>query len=222
MVVAPFPPSHPGNVLNPIIEPWWIRLDKETQGEVYNAFTQSVEPLLLAKAKAQDMLKRKSTVAVQLLHALKDLTKAKLKTLVNIKAGDEVVPEHEEEYGAKDGMKGGKSTVKFKGYVHQKWEEVQALMQLKTHLFLSGKRAKFDALEEFVRLIKNKDELKSNLYVIKDAIKSVKENDAKEPEPELEIKKAISLTKVRGEKSEPHLNTLDDFVKLLKTKKKIN
>ena len=49
-VVAPFPPSHPYSFLNPVIDPWWQKLDKETQKQVYSLW-QNHEPSLFALGK---------------------------------------------------------------------------------------------------------------------------------------------------------------------------
>ena len=46
-IVAPFPPSHPYSFLNPVIDPWWSKLDKETQVKVYDLWEKH-EPSLFA------------------------------------------------------------------------------------------------------------------------------------------------------------------------------
>merc|ERR1712126_115790 len=56
-VVAPFPPSHPYSFLNPVIDPWWQKLDKETQKQVYSLW-QNHEPSLFALAKTMNLVKR--------------------------------------------------------------------------------------------------------------------------------------------------------------------
>ena len=63
LVVVPFafPPTHPFNFLNPIIEPLWLQLDSETQAKVYSVWAHH-EPFLLAKAKSTNLWKRKNIV----------------------------------------------------------------------------------------------------------------------------------------------------------------
>ena len=69
LVVAPFPPTHPYNFLNPIIEPSWLQLDSETQAKVYSVWAHH-EPFLLAKAKSANLWNRKATVSKDALKAL--------------------------------------------------------------------------------------------------------------------------------------------------------
>ena len=118
LVVAPFPPSNPYNSLNPIIEPWWLQLDSETQAKVYSVWAQH-EPYLLAKAKSANLWKRKAIVTKDTFKVLKDLIKAKLKSLISTKADEETVPVHEKEEYSKDGKMMEKSEVKYKSYVQQ-------------------------------------------------------------------------------------------------------
>ena len=47
LTLAPFPQTHPYSFLNPVIDPWWPRLDKQTQMNVY-ALWETHEPSLLA------------------------------------------------------------------------------------------------------------------------------------------------------------------------------
>ena len=185
LVVAPFPPTHPYNFLNTIIEPSWLQLDSETQAKVYSVWAHH-EPFLLAKAKSANLLERKTTVTEDTLKALKELIKAKVKSLISIKADEETIPVHENEEYSKDGIIMEKSEVKYKSYVQQKWEELQGLVQYKSHLFVTGQRAEYEAFEEFVRLLKAKKEtLKPHLHILKEAIKSLKKaNKSKEAETE--------------------------------------
>ena len=47
LVVCPFPASHPYSFLNPVIDPWWAKLDKDTQKQVYSLW-ENHEPSLFA------------------------------------------------------------------------------------------------------------------------------------------------------------------------------
>ena len=160
-------------------------MDSETQAKVYSVWAQH-EPYLLAKEKSANLWKRKAIVTKDTFKVLKDLIKAKLKSLISTKADEETVPVHEKEEYSKDGKMMEKSVVKYKSYVQQKWEELQGLVQYKSHLFVTGYRAEFEAFEEFVKLLKAKKEtLKPNLHILKEAIKSLKKvNKSKEAEIE--------------------------------------
>ena len=46
-VTAPFPETHPYSFLNPVIDPWWAQLDKETQMSIYQLWERH-EPSLFA------------------------------------------------------------------------------------------------------------------------------------------------------------------------------
>ena len=92
--IAPFPPEHPYNRLNPLIDPWWERLDKKTRKEVYSVWTQ-YEPFLLALAKADEILTRKSKVGIEKVHAFEALGAAKIKKLKSILKGEKLVPDVE-------------------------------------------------------------------------------------------------------------------------------
>ena len=50
LVVCPFPASHPYSFLNPVIDPWWAKLDKDTQKQVYSLW-ENHEPSLFALGK---------------------------------------------------------------------------------------------------------------------------------------------------------------------------
>ena len=50
LVTAPFPESHPYSFLNPVIDPWWSQLDKDTQKDIYNLWEKH-EPSLFALSK---------------------------------------------------------------------------------------------------------------------------------------------------------------------------
>ena len=54
---APFPSSHPYSFLNPVIDPWWSQLDKETQKKIYSQWENS-EPSLLHLGNLADNLSR--------------------------------------------------------------------------------------------------------------------------------------------------------------------
>ena len=114
------------------------------------------------------------------------MLKAQVKSLISIKADEETVPVHKNEEYFKNGKMMEKSEIKYKSYVQQKWEELQGLVQYKSHLFVTAHRAEFEAFEEFVRLLKAKKEtLKPNLHILKEAIKSLKKaNKSKEAETE--------------------------------------
>jgi len=56
-VVAPFPPSHTFHFLNPVIDPWWYKLDEESQKEVYS-WWEAKEPYLEALAEAIHLKKK--------------------------------------------------------------------------------------------------------------------------------------------------------------------
>ena len=47
LVMAPFPESHPYSFLNPVIDPWWHKLDQDTQLHLY-ALWETTEPSLFA------------------------------------------------------------------------------------------------------------------------------------------------------------------------------
>ena len=47
LVLAPFPESHPYSFLNPVIDPWWHKLDEQTQIKIY-ALWETTEPSLIA------------------------------------------------------------------------------------------------------------------------------------------------------------------------------
>jgi len=197
LVLAPFGPEHPYNILNPLIDPWWEQLDKKTQKEVYSVWTQ-FEPLLLALAKKDEMLARKVKVGIEKIKAWEALGAAKKKHLKDILKGEELSPDNAE-YDNKEekDKEKTKTKVNLRTYVDERWEELQRLAQYKTHLYTSKLRAKYDALEEFVRLLKNKN-YKHNLKIIKDVIKYAKYY---EPEPEYDVdqKTEQSLPKISKE-----------------------
>jgi len=57
LCVAPFPEDHPYNWANPLIEPWWLKLEPETQKKVYAQWRQ-VEPFAKAVAIWKERLVR--------------------------------------------------------------------------------------------------------------------------------------------------------------------
>ena len=197
LVLAPFGPEHPYNILNPLIDPWWEQLDKKTQKEVYSVWTQ-FEPLLLALAKKDEMLARKVKVGIEKIKAWEALGAAKKKHLKDILKGEDLSPDNAEDDNKEDqDNEKTKTKVNLRTYVDERWEELQRLAQYKTHLYTSKLRAKYDALEEFVRLLKNKN-YKYNLKIIKDVIKYAKYY---EPEPEYDVdqKTEQSLPKISKE-----------------------
>jgi len=202
LVVAPFPPEHPYNVLNPLIDPWWEQLDKKTQKEVYSVWTQ-FEPLLLALAKKDEMLARKVKVGIEKIKAWEALGAAKKKHLKDILKGEELSPDNAE-YDNKEekDKEKTKTKVNLRTYVDERWEELQRLAQYKTHLYTSKLRAKYDALEEFVRLLKNKN-YKHNLKIIKDVIKYAKYY---EPEPEYDVDQKTEQSLPKISKESKHSN----------------
>jgi len=211
LVVAPFNPEHPYNVLNPLIDPWWEQLDKKTQKEVYDVWTQ-YEPFLLALAKKDEMLARKVKVGIEKIKAWEALGVAKLKHLKDIIKGEELDPEaagYDKDKESKEKEK-TKTKVNLRTYVDERWEELQRLAQYKTHLYTSKLRAKYDAVEEFVRLLKNKN-YKKNLKIIKDVIKYAKYFEA-EPEHHVESEKGQPESGPKSSKSgsEPELNSAPD------------
>jgi len=198
LVVAPFPPEHPYNVLNPLIDPWWEQLDKKTQKEVYSVWTQ-FEPLLLALARKDEMLARKVKVGIEKIKAWEALGAAKKKHLKDILKGGEIGPDTVE-YDKEDKEKTKKTKVNLRTYVDKRWEELQRLAQYKTHLYTSKLRAKYDAVEEFVRLLKNMN-YKNNLKVIKDVIKYAKYY---EPDHEYDVDRETEQSVPKSSKeSEP-------------------
>lgn len=212
LVVAPFNPEHPYNVLNPLIDPWWEQLDKKTQKEVYDVWTQ-YEPFLLALAKKDEMLARKVKVGIEKIKAWEALGVAKLKHLKDIIKGEELDPEaagYDKDKESKEKEK-TKTKVNLRTYVDERWEELQRLAQYKTHLYTSKLRAKYDAVEEFVRLLKNKN-YKKNLKIIKDVIKYAKYFEA-EPEHHVEREKgqpeSVPKSSFKSD-SEPELYSAPD------------
>jgi len=60
---APFPPEHQYNFLNPVIDPWWHKLDKSTQAAVYSVW-QVPEPYLIAFAEAINLKENLKKIGV--------------------------------------------------------------------------------------------------------------------------------------------------------------
>jgi len=129
-------------------------------------------------------LARKVKVGIEKIKAWEALGAAKKKHLKDILKGEEVGPDNVE-YDNDNKEKTKKTKVNLRTYVDERWEELQRLIQYKTHLYTSKLRAKYDAVEEFVRLLKNMN-YKNNLKVIKDVIKYAKyyEAEGSEPKPE--------------------------------------
>eukprot|EP00092_Neocalanus_flemingeri_P018185 GFUD01019682.1.p1 GENE.GFUD01019682.1~~GFUD01019682.1.p1 ORF type:complete len:225 (-),score=54.16 GFUD01019682.1:10-684(-) len=152
LVVAPFPVGHPYHFLNPFIEPWWHQLDEETQKAVYSVWEEK-EPLLLAKARVVDQLARKFAVSGQALVALNNLFSVQIQGLVDTAFGSKEMPPDEVNAGNEN--EEGKQNVRFKDLAQKSWEDFQSLVQYATYLKLSAKRAKYEALEELVKLKRN-------------------------------------------------------------------
>ena len=63
LVVCPFPPSHPYSFLNPVIDPWWSKLDKDTQKKVYNLWEKH-EPSLFALGETKQVSSARTHIRI--------------------------------------------------------------------------------------------------------------------------------------------------------------
>ena len=72
LVVCPFPASHPYSFLNPVIDPWWAKLDKDTQKQVYSLW-ENHEPSLFALGKTMSNFVATFCVA-KLVHVHLDMS----------------------------------------------------------------------------------------------------------------------------------------------------
>jgi len=63
LTFAPFPPEHQYNFLNPVIDPWWHKLDKSTQSAVYSVW-QVPEPYLIAFAEAINLKENLKNIGI--------------------------------------------------------------------------------------------------------------------------------------------------------------
>ena len=160
LVVCPFPASHPYSFLNPVIDPWWSKLDKDTQKQVYSLWEKN-EPSLFAlgmsmihpplfvchsmyikmriltvfPAKTMSLLKRYWVHSGSVINAFIDYLVAKgvdIKDLVL----DDNQPEGEG---------------RFKSNSQQRWEDLAAMVQYAKHLSLNLKRSKVDFVEEVIK-----------------------------------------------------------------------
>ena len=64
-VTAPFPETHPYSFLNPVIDPWWAKLDKETQMSIYELWEKH-EPSLFALGQLKHCLLISNSFLLQL------------------------------------------------------------------------------------------------------------------------------------------------------------
>ena len=91
--LAPFPPTHPLNPLNPWIEPWWEQLTKTEQKTIYGHL-ERLQPVVVAlanaveaKIRAKDSLKQiigtKTKYLKELVHEALAAIKGKL-SLIHI------------------------------------------------------------------------------------------------------------------------------------------
>ena len=160
LVVCPFPASHPYSFLNPVIDPWWSKLDKDTQKQVYSLWEKN-EPSLFAlgmsmihpplfvchsmyikmriltvfPAKTMNLLKRYWVHSGSVINAFIDYLVAKgvdIKDLVL----DEDQPEGEG---------------RFKSNSQQRWEDFAAMVQYAKHLKLRLKKSKVYFVEEIIK-----------------------------------------------------------------------
>jgi len=63
LAFAPFPPEHQYNFLNPVIDPWWHKLDKSTQTAVYSVW-EAKEPYLIAFAEGINLKEKLKKIGV--------------------------------------------------------------------------------------------------------------------------------------------------------------
>ena len=178
MVVAPFPPEHPYNYLNPFIDSWWHDLDEETQKQVYSSW-EDFEPLLLTMAKAAELRDRIPQILPATLQAAGNVGQQSLRRLLRILTNSEVAPPHKQlKPDAKDGDHVLKSKVKFKTPLQRSWEKLQSLANYNTNILVRSSKAEFAQLEELVRLLQDdkweENLLKTNQALMQTLIKSLR------------------------------------------------
>ena len=150
-VVAPFPPSHPYSFLNPVIDPWWQKLDKETQKKVYSLW-ENHEPSLFAlgidkliplpaklysfSAKTMNLAKRYWIHSGSVFKAFLDYLIAK-----GVDVKDFVLDDNQT-----DDVEG-----RFQSNSDRKWDNFQAMVMYAKHLALRLKKSKVDLVEEIIK-----------------------------------------------------------------------
>jgi len=147
--VAPFPEEHPYNWANPLIEPWWIKLEPEEQKKVY-AQWQKIEPFMKAVAVWKERLFQAGESyggGLQLFGLATDLARAE--ELGRTLLGLEVTPEQD-----------GNEKNRFESKANIQYSNYEANAQFAVAQSFKADRAKYQMLLEIARLIrKKKDEL---------------------------------------------------------------
>ena len=150
LVVCPFPLSHPYSFLNPVIDPWWVKLDKETQKQVYSLW-ESNEPSLFALgkisilnylfvhflfiAKTMNLLKRYWVHSGSVISAFMNYLVSK-----GVDVKDFVLDDNQPE-----------AEGRFKSDSQKRWEDFAAMVQYSKHLSLRLKKSKIDLVDQLIK-----------------------------------------------------------------------
>jgi len=147
--VAPFPEEHPYNWANPLIEPWWVKLEPEEQKEVYSQW-HKIEPFMKAVAVWKERLVRTGESYGDVLTTGSTAYLARAEELGRTLLGLDDSPDQGE----------GNERTRLKSDAQEKWEDYEANFQFAAAQSFKTDRAKYQKFLEIARLIrKKKDDL---------------------------------------------------------------